>query len=223
MRRRGQNWLRSPAPEARCFVERFYEANTSFTVWSRGRLLGESDLDYERAFPDSRFGDFIPTEHGEKLMPIITGVSRALLELSRTRDKWEDLPLTDRRDVMRCTTEYGDTKAAEDQFETLELELRGPDGAVIPTSSIGIQDTELLLQWGEVGHGECDSTDAMAEQLSAEELSETERDAAALEEWFHELEDFDLDREPWEAGDWKERPVPRYQIHVELIDEWSIP
>lgn len=183
-------------------------------------MVGESDLDYERVFPDSCFGDFIPTEYGEKLMPIVTGVSRALLELSRTRDKWQDLPLPNRRDVMRSTTEYGDTKAAEDQFEALELELRGPNGAVIPTSCIGIQDTEWLLQWSEDRPNEIDA-DGIAEQLSAEELSEIEADTA--EEWFEELEDFDHDREPWETGDWKERPFPRYQIHVELIDEWSIP
>lgn len=215
--------MRSPVPEARCFAEPFCEASTSYTVWSRGRLLGESDLDYERVFPDSRFGDFIPTEHGEKLMPIVTGLSRTLLERSRSRDKWRETPVSDRHDCMRCTTEYGDTKAAEDQFEALELELRGPHGSVIPTSSIGIQDTELLLQWGEVGRGECDFTDVMTEQLSTEELSEIERETAALEEWFHELEHLDLDREPWETGDWKERPVQRYQIHVMLIDEWSIP
>jgi hypothetical protein len=201
----------------------FWERNTTYTIWSRGRLLGESDLDYETAFPDSRFGDFNPTEYGEKLMPMATGLSRALIDLSRSRDNWWSLPHSCRCDAMRRTTEYADAKAAEDHVEALELELRGPDGRVIPTSSIGIQDTDFLLQLGEEALGEFDSIDVGADALSAEELSTIELDAAALEEWFHDLEDLDREAEPWETGDWKDRPFPRYQIYVELIDEWSIP
>jgi hypothetical protein len=46
-----------------------------YTVWSRGRLVGESELAYAQAFPDMRMGDFQPSPVGETLLPIILGVA----------------------------------------------------------------------------------------------------------------------------------------------------
>lgn len=53
----------------------------TFTLWSRGRLVGVSDLSYARSVPMLRVGDLAPTPFGEKIVPIATGVSPAALEL----------------------------------------------------------------------------------------------------------------------------------------------
>ena len=51
------------------------------TVWSRGRLLGQSELGPERSFPGMRMGDFEPSPIGERLLPVILGVSPAVKAL----------------------------------------------------------------------------------------------------------------------------------------------
>ena len=48
---------------------------TSYTLWSHGRLLGETELGYTRCMAKHRAGDFHPTEFGETMMPIVTGAA----------------------------------------------------------------------------------------------------------------------------------------------------
>jgi hypothetical protein len=167
-----------------------------YTLWSRNRLIGASELAYRRSFPGLRVGDFEPTELGEKLMPVILGVApalSALYEVSQRvrreqrkrgirRSRRADLP----REVKQ-TTEYADAMSAPDELESLELELRDASGAVVQTESIWLQDTHRLVA------------------LAREELAEVYPDM-----------DFEDDREPWEP-----KP-PRYQIYVELPghDKW---
>ena len=47
------------------------------TLWSRGRLLAESPLDFVRWMPKLRVGFLHPTPLGEKLLTVATGVSTA--------------------------------------------------------------------------------------------------------------------------------------------------
>lgn len=49
-----------------------------YTVWSRGRQLGETDLGFAFRYNGLRCGWFHPTECGDRLLPIATAVSPAL-------------------------------------------------------------------------------------------------------------------------------------------------
>lgn len=123
----------------------------TYTLWSHGRLLGRSSLAYARCFPHIRAGDFEPTEVGESLLPILCGMGPAVEALAEILDSHakpvgappEESPGL--HDCVRLTTEYADIRSIGDQLENLALELRDPKGERVPTSLIGIQDTEHLL------------------------------------------------------------------------------
>lgn len=113
----------------------------------------------------------------------------------------------------------------------MALELRGPDGKVIPTEDIAVRDTEFLIEWSEAtGQREADAlADDEAAAITALddeddvlpwESIEDDFDEAAL---VAELEALSAD----DAADgWRqreERPWMRYQLQVRLIHDWSIP
>ena len=121
-----------------------------YTIWSRGRLLGQTTLGYAPSLPGIRAGDFEPSELGESLMPVLTGMGPALEALSRALEQiWpeslDSVPPGGMRDKVRLTTEYADLVSINDRLEQLALELRDPSGAPVRTEAIGIQDTEHLL------------------------------------------------------------------------------
>jgi hypothetical protein len=165
-----------------------------YTLWSRGRLVGETDLGF--VFRPGRFrcGWLHPTASGERLMPAATGVAPAL------RTAWMIGPdATARADVL----------SAVDQEEALELELRGPDGGVIATEDIAIVDTHYLLS---IAESDMDSDD---------DADDAEQDAdieALLERWNEggDLAGLQLQSE-------EETELPRYQIQVRLVDHRSVP
>ena len=187
-----------------------------YTLWSHGRLLGESELDYRRAFARHRMGDFHPTEVGSRLMPIATGVSPAGIELSRkiTRTSGQ------LDDAARTTSEYADFAAAADHCEALTLELRAPDGSVIPTEWIDVRDLDFLTSLVveedlEMDEGESEPPGDIEDELS--------------DDWDEILSGFDGDanmfgpdlenEEQWQAS----RDFPRYQLQVMLRDDAAIP
>ncbi|HEX7942925.1 MAG TPA: hypothetical protein VF488_14025 [Gemmatimonadaceae bacterium] len=162
-----------------------------YTLWSRGRLLGETDLGFIYREDGLRCGWFHPTDLGDRLMPAATGVAPAL------RTEWAIGPdATTRADVL----------SAVDHEDALELELRGPDGAVIATKSISIIDTYYLLSIPESDPGR----EGAPDQLDAEEQAEIE---TALAEWDPDGEPVDLQLPSGEDAEF-----PRYQIQVRLVD-----
>ena len=122
-----------------------------YTVWSRGRLLGRTTLGYAPSIPNIQAGDFDPTEVGESLLPVLTGMGPALEELARVLDtvsperEHRGKAVRRMRDALRLTTEYADVMSLNDQLERLALELRDAAGQLVPTQSIGVQDTEHVL------------------------------------------------------------------------------
>ena len=119
-----------------------------YTLWSQGRLLGESEL--ECAHPDlrSRIGAFWPTVVGAKVMSIIVGVSSAMATLSAKQLELE-LELDEMADADRAArveqlTEYADYAAAVDRLRALELELRDEKGAVVATESLELRESDFL-------------------------------------------------------------------------------
>lgn len=189
-----------------------------YTVWSHGRLLGESALEHRRVFPRHRMGDFFPTEAGEKLMPVATGVSKAGADLVKSLSGAP--PGSPARAHLRETSEYADLAAAEDHYDALALELRGPDGAVIPTEWIDLRDTEFLLSLTD--------DDLEATSLELDFSSEEEDDFGDPPPGFGDAPAFDLEDElnfnddddaPWRP----ERVFPRYQLQVMLRDDAAVP
>ena len=159
-----------------------------YTLWSRGRLLGESALAHRRTFPGLRVGDFEASAIGETLMPIILGVGPALKALHEAAEAvWESRGKSRRQarregwpQEVRQSTEYADAMSLPDELASLALELHDPGGAVVATEDIWLQDTHRLV-------------------------------AAAREDLSAEFPDLELDDpEPWEPQ------FPRYQIYVAL-------
>lgn len=181
-----------------------------YTLWSHGQLLGESALDYVRVIPKLRTGDLDVTEKGLVLIE----------RLSQTR---EDGYRSARRAVEEDAeasfdeserTLFADLAALNDQYEALELELRGPNGTVIPTESIYIADTEYLQRIGM----ERDEED----EAPAEGSTEVGLDPDILAALEDQLAEFEREHRPWLPEE-PDRPPVRFQISVTLTDEWAIP
>ena len=138
-----------------------------YTVWSRGRLLGASELEYAEAIPGVKAGDFEPSAEGETLMPVLVGAGPAIRALSTVlREQQPGEPGEDRiggaplqphgdgledaqgqaalTDTILRSTEYADYLSLCDELENLALELRDASGAVVPTEWVTVQDTEYL-------------------------------------------------------------------------------
>ena len=159
-----------------------------YTLWSRGRLLGETDLGFIYRENGYRCGWFHPNELGDRLMPAATGVAPA----------------------MRVAYLIGpdanmdaDVRSAADHEDALALELRMPNGAVIETESIAIVDTHYLLS--------IPADDTLGDEpfeLTAEEQAEID---AIVDDWR-------ADRDPMDELSTEETEWPRYQIQVHLRD-----
>ena len=178
-----------------------------YTVWSRGRLIGQSELAYRRSLPGLRMGDFFPSELGDQLMPILTGEGPALIALYEVaedtqRERPESVRPGDWPDGVRQTTEYADAMSICDELESLDLQLRDPFGEVVNTESISIRDTHRLLALAR--EHEDDDRDV---ELTEGEMKEVEEMRAELDTLFKEEE-----YKPWEP----EPEFPRYQVMVTL-------
>ena len=116
-------------------------------------MLGETDLGFVQVYANVKFGWFHPSPAGEKAMPVLTGAGPALHKLYRmTRNPVRALMRgvegkTDGRfprDIRR-TTAYADLVSISDQLASMAIELRDPDGQVVDTEDIHIDDTEWKL------------------------------------------------------------------------------
>jgi hypothetical protein len=183
-----------------------------YTVWSRGRLIGQSDLAYRRTFPKLRAGDFYPSEFGEKLMSIITGVGPALLAfydvVDAARLAGEEFQPNEHGDwpeKLRQSTEYADSESISDELASLALELRDESGAVVKTDWLRFQDTHRLLAQAHKADDELNPDFELDEELQAE----IEEMRLALEDALQTA--FASDPEPW-----NETEFARYQIMAAL-------
>jgi len=201
----------------------------SYTLWSRGRLLGETDFEFVRCFDKMRMGFLHPTDAGYQIMPIACGVSPAFRKLADATGLSKRRRSVDQADgmsqeAMMATTEYADLAAAIAHQEGLDLELRSPGGNTIRTEYIAIIDTEYLIgiakKLEESDEGEqYDFGEPEDEEMKAELAAFEAEMEADLEEMMAEMEaDW-----AWRPDDDEECTLPRYQIQVELIDEWDVP
>ena len=164
----------------------------SYALWSRGRLVGHTDLAFAEIRPGVRAGFFFPTEVGTPLMRVAVEASEVLLAA---------------RDGANQKTLMADLNAASDRCEALAFELRGPDGTVVPATDISIRDTELMASWADVDDEISSAALSPEEQRTLD--AAVEHDLKILEEGFED--DWASERED-EA--WSEPEFPRYQIYV---------
>ena len=163
-----------------------------YTLWSRGRLLGHSDLGFRGVLPGARCGWFHPSEAGEPVIQLMTAPSRVVLHFDEVQDR---------------ATLHADLESAGDRIDALDLVLRAPDGSVVMTEDIGITDTELSAEFAAA----VEARDTMMGSSLAEMLSEEGGD-----DGFDvlEFEDVDFDDGIVDAEEVVE--LPRYQIIVFL-------
>lgn len=158
-----------------------------YTLWSRGRMLGETDLGFVQIFSNMRMGWFHPSAAGEVLMPVLTGPGPAVKAVGRLlRDPVRQatrVPADDSAGEyppdIRKTTAYADLVSSVDELESMDLQVRDPDGAILEIQHVGIDDTEFKLGF----------------------LTTRER----------RLMKKALETHPWEP---EPEPFPRYQIQV---------
>jgi hypothetical protein len=189
-------------------------------------VLGTTELEYTRWRKGFRGGSFSPAPNAANLVEIAVGVSPATITLGRKiremdRQADQDSPtMAARLPRLRATTEHADVVSACDREAALELELRAPDGSLIATEWIALQDTEFLLSLddGEIPDDEdYDEWSDDDSNISTAGMSVFDEDDLfnECERW---SEEFDSD---W--ADEPEKPFPRYQIFVALVNDDAVP
>jgi hypothetical protein len=197
-----------------------------FIVSTSGRPIGTTELGFARFLGATRSGWFHPNALGETLMPNIALLLPAMRAYvcRNVRDENGQSILEPN---FRRSTLFADLAEAFHRMQALELTLHHADGTLIPTALVGIQDTEQLLELAECDdlHPEPDPALAEAEWNERLEL-ELEGDLELVSRGWEpsddgEEDDFDLE-ELWKA--YQDRLVlPRYQVHVELVNANAVP
>jgi hypothetical protein len=126
-----------------------------YTLWSRGRLLGETDLGFVQVYSNMRMGWFHPSPQGETLMSVLTGTGPALKKVGRLMRSPVRAAMRKPSDHddgewprdIRATTAYADLVSSVDELEAMELELRDPEGMRVESEHVGIDDIEFKLSF----------------------------------------------------------------------------
>jgi hypothetical protein len=114
--------------------------------------VGETDLAFVQIWENVKFGWFRPSPFGERIMPALTGSAPVMARLGkmlahpvRAMMRGKNRPKGEWPADIRRTTAYADYVALRDELESLALELRDPEGVVIVTDDIHIDDTERRI------------------------------------------------------------------------------
>lgn len=200
-----------------------------YIISSRGRPIGTTELDFVRINGSSRSGWFHPNALGDEVMPTVALVYPAMRAfVCRNLRDDDGQPIV--QEGLRHSTLFADLAEALHHVDALDLTLHCSDGTLIPTSLIGLQDTEqlrALAKWDDlypdrnpsIGEDEPDHDFrrdlAFDLELDLDELPES---------CWEELEDEFIDLEyegGWDPDELSE--LPRYQVHLVLSEENSIP
>lgn len=173
-----------------------------YTLWSRGRLLGYTELDLPHVQEHIRMGFIEPTAEGLRVLPDATGVPAAAHALAKAAKR-----AVNRRETG--LTEFADFLSACDRREALGLELRDEADVVLGCEWIQINDLGDPL----LSDDEFDDFDELYddEPLDPELQASIDHDAELFEEFCRE---HDYDR-AWEPPDerWE---MPGYHMMVYL-------
>lgn len=182
-----------------------------YTVWSNDRLVGESDLDYVASNSQHKIGDFAATEFGEQIIPVLMAPRKATC----AHASLEEIELL------------------YDRRETIPLQLRAPDGRVIPTDHIEITDLEWLMSLATPLDSVPDDWQAdleladieLADALAPDEAFRDQLAELLPPEWLQQQSDplrfdeFDIPDIEFGQVEEPEGPppeYPRYQIQVQI-------
>lgn len=202
----------------------------TYTLWSHGRLLGESPLDFVRCLPRLRVGDLSTTPLGLALLARVTDTRSDALFAAQKLHRAEPSP--EAGGGVHATPHYAtisaDLTAAGDYLDALALEVRRPDGSIVPTEQIDVTDTEFLVAFGAVEDEPADSPDE-ADTEGEEFRVSFDPDTDVDDPDDHEGDE-DLFTDPdalgLGLGRWREQPLrafPRFQLHVTLFDDADLP
>jgi hypothetical protein len=189
-------------------------------------VLGTTEFEYARWRKGFRGGSFSPAADAANLVEIAVGVSPATITLGkkiREMDRQADQnspTMAARLPHLKATTEHADVVSACDREAALELELRAPDGSLIATEWIALQDTEFLLSLDDGEIPDAEDYDEWSDSDSS--ISTTGMSTFDEDDLFNECEHWreDLD---FERSDEGETPFPRYQIFVALVNDDAVP
>lgn len=203
----------------------------TYTLWSHGRLLGESPLDVARCLPRLRVGELSTTPVGLALLARVTDTRSDALFAAQKLHRAEPSP--EAAGGVHATPHYAtisaDLTAAGDYLDALALELRRPDGSIVPTEQIDVTDTEFLVAFGALeDEPPADSPDEA--ETEGEEFRVSFDPETDIDDPDDDAGDEDLFADPDPLGpglgDWRERPLrafPRFQLHVTLFDDAALP
>jgi len=177
----------------------------AYTVWHNDRLVGESDLDYVANTSELKFGDFTATEYGESLIRVLMAPRQAVC----------------------ARASLAEIEALYSRRQTIQLELRAPDGRVIPTDNIEITDLDWLVTLGADSPDDWQADLELAradlhEELLAGDDDESERIDVLPPEWLNDdhdepdFDEFDVPDLEFSDQDMAPQEFPRYQIQVRI-------
>jgi hypothetical protein len=176
-----------------------------YTLWSLGRLVGETDFGFLPSEKRQRRGWLVPTEVGEPLVDVAAAVASAM----NAAEQMHDLDAA-----------AADIASAIDRRDALRLELRGPDGHVIPLESLAIRDTVALMAMADA---RVDADLSWYDRLTAQERAVLDREIASDADESARLDTDVAEMLGILGGDDNDAPLPRYEIEVRLVDDGAIP
>jgi hypothetical protein len=192
-----------------------------FTIASKGRPIGTTDLAFLRIGGPVRSGYFYPAAGTEQLLPLIASTLPAMRAyLHRNVMDADGRPLV--QPHLLGSALFGDIAEDIQRAASFDLTLHGPNEALVPTLAIGIQDTEPTC-----------STFTYEEGLLQGRVSETDDWVHGVDVDFHDdgglpgMVEFRLDDATGEyhpfTPDVDAPEFPRYQVHVVLVDDRKLP
>jgi hypothetical protein len=209
-----------------------------YIISSRGRPIGTTELDFAR-LPSAaelgfahmldaiRSGWFHPNSLGETLMPNVALQHRAVRAFVSRNVRADGQSIV--QPEFRSSSLFGDLAEAFHRVEAMELTLHRTGGALIPTVQIGIQDTEELRELGRSHALHADLEPAIDQdemewdpEVDLARAGDPELPSGSWEPSDDADDDFDLDEIVRQAYE-KLADLPRYQVHVELVDPSAIP
>lgn len=202
----------------------------TYTLWSHGRLLGESPLNFPRCLPRLRTGALQTTPHGQCLLARVADTRSDALFAAQ--ELHHGITPAAAGGAPHATSPYAtisaDLTAADHYLNALDLELRRHDGSVIPTERIDVTDTEFVIAFGALEDELTDEPAFLpneADELHVSFDPETDIDDPDADNDDKDLLE-DLDAIDLVPDGWQERPEgapSRFQLEVILLDEGDIP
>ena len=182
-----------------------------YTVRSRGRPIGVTDLGFVCTNVHHRMGWFHPNEYGNRVMPHISALLPAL---RASLGEYDGVSFTLDPAILNAEEPY---EEALRRVSDLELTLHRPDGSRVQAEYVAIQDVEQLLalpetELDEFGEDDWQWYDALSDDDDPLELN-TDTDAMLATPGFDAVE-------PWQPEDDSDADenvqFPQFQIQVSL-------